>query len=56
MLQKVSVLNKCCSYEHYIHQGILKKRITFQQKYVKKNLIKAWIKTRNVSSAANHNF
>jgi len=32
MLQKISISNKCCSFELYIHQRIMKKGITIYTK------------------------
>ncbi len=54
MLQNIDILNKCFSFELYIHQTILKiKSITFPQKYEAAQLFSSLIIIRNVSWSPN---
>ncbi len=55
MLQKISISNKCCSFELSIHLWILKKLNVsrFPQKYCAAQLFSTLIIIRNVSWAAN---
>ncbi len=54
MLQKISILNKCCSFELAIHQRILEKKcIMVSTKILRSTTVSTLIITRNVSWAAN---
>ncbi len=54
MLQKISISNKCCSFELSIHLWIMKNRLVgFPQKYWAAQLFSTLIIIRNVSWAAN---
>ncbi len=53
-LQKISISNKCCSFEIFIHLWILKNKVyQFPQKYCAAQLFSTLIIIRNVSWAAN---
>ena len=56
MQQKISISNKCCSFELSIHLWILKNKMHhgFLQKYCWEQLFSTLIIIRNVSWAANH--
>ncbi len=54
ILQKISISNKCCSFELSIHLWILKNKMyQFPQKYSAAQLFSTLIIIRNVSWAAN---
>ncbi len=55
VLQKISISDKCCSFELSVHQRILKKNIYIKcsQKCEAAQLLSALVMVRNISGAAN---